>query len=245
LVGNRRSGTIRKARADLEVAKAEARNAEITYQRIKGLAERDVLPKQDLDNATATLDTANARVRAAEETLNLAVAGPREEDIAEAKATLRANEAALALAQRELDDARLFAPADGIIRDRTLEPGDMATPQKTVYTLALTDPLWVRAYVSEPDLGKIRPGMKAEIHTDSFPSKEYDGWIGYLSPTAEFTPKSVETTEVRSHLVYQVRVFVKNPQGELRLGMPATVMVPLDQPVPAKEPGTADAAEGH
>ncbi len=106
----------------------------------------------------------------------------------------------------------------------------MASPQRPVYTLALTDPIWVRAYVQGPDLGKLKPGMAAEASTDSYPGKHYRAWIGYISPTAEFTPKSVETTEVRSNLVYQVRIFVCNPQDELRLGMPATVTIPLGQP---------------
>jgi HlyD family secretion protein len=106
----------------------------------------------------------------------------------------------------------------------------MASPQRPVYTLAMTDPLWVRVYVKESDLGRIRPGMRAEVATDSYPNKRYNAWLGYISPTAEFTPKSVETTEVRSSLVYQVRIFVCNPQGELRLGMPTTVMIALGQP---------------
>ena len=160
--------------------------------------------------------------------------GPRAEDVAAAVATLKANEAALALARKQLADATLYAPADGVIQDRILEPGDMASPQLPVFTLALTDPVWVRAYVQGPDLGKIHHGMNAEVTTDSYPGKRYRAWIGFISPTAEFTPKSVETTEVRTKLVYQVRVFVRNPQDELRLGMPATVTIPLDQPQPGR-----------
>jgi HlyD family secretion protein len=106
----------------------------------------------------------------------------------------------------------------------------MAFPQTPVYTLALTEPLWVRAYVEEPELGRVWPGMRAEVHTDSHPGKSYDGWLGFISPTAEFTPKSVETERVRTDLVYQVRVFVCDPQNELRLGMPAWVTLTLDQP---------------
>ena len=105
----------------------------------------------------------------------------------------------------------------------------MASPQLAVYTLALTDPLWVRAYVQGPDMGKIHPGMRAVVTTDSYPGKRYRAWLGYISPSAEFTPKSVETTDVRSKLVYQVRIFVCNSQNELRLGMPATVTIALDQ----------------
>jgi len=160
------------------------------------------------------------------------VLGPRLEDIAAAKATLRAYEAQLALAQRDLADANLLAPSDGVVENRLLEPGDMASPQKPALTLALDDPLWVRVYVAETDLARIRPGMKAEVSIDGFPGRTYAGWVGFISPTAEFTPKSVETAEVRTKLVYQVRVFVRNPRGELRLGMPAVVTLSLDQPTP-------------
>ena len=106
----------------------------------------------------------------------------------------------------------------------------MASPQRPVFTLALTNPIWIRAYVPQTDMGKIFPGMRAQINTDSYPDKTYEGWVGYISPTAEFTPKSVETPEVRTELVYQVRVYACNPRNELRLGMPATVTIPLDQP---------------
>jgi len=193
--------------------------------------------KEDVAAAKATLDAARAALKAVQEALNLAVAGSRKEDVAAAKATLGAEQAALDLARRHLTDAGLYAPADGIIRNRILEPGDMASPQRPAYTLALNDPVWVRAYVSEPDLGKIWSGMTARVTTDSYPDKDYTGWVGYISPTAEFTPKAVETQQVRTSLVYQVRVYVHNPAGELRLGMPATVTIPLDQARPA---GTAD-----
>jgi HlyD family secretion protein len=99
----------------------------------------------------------------------------------------------------------------------------MSSPQRPVYSLAITDPKWVRAYVSEPDLGQTRPGMKAAVVVDSFPTRRFEGWIGFISPVAEFTPKAVQTEELRTSLVYEVRVFVKDPSDELRLGMPATV----------------------
>lgn len=220
---------IRKAKADVAAGEAEARNAQLTFQRVTNLAAQQVLPPQQLDDATAALDAAAAKLNAARQTYELTVLGPRKEDIAAGQATLRAYEADLALARHQLADAKLYAPTNGVIQDRILEPGDMASPTKPVFTLALDDPLWVRAYVAEADLGKIRPGMKGEVATDSFPGKRYDAWIGFISPTAEFTPKTVETTEVRTKLVYQVRAFVRNPKGELRLGMPAVVTIPLDQ----------------
>ncbi len=219
---------IRQAQDLLEEARAEETIAWLTYKRLKKLLPRKLVSKEDVDNARAAAQAATARRKNAEEALSLAIEGPRKEDIAAAKAQLTALRAQLALARHDLEDAHLYAPANGVVRDRILEPGDMATPQRPVYTLALTDPLWARVYVSEPDLGKIRPGMAAEIKTDSFPDKHYRGWIGYISPTAEFTPKTVQTEELRTHLVYQVRVYACNPQGELRLGMPVTVTVPLD-----------------
>ena len=120
----------------------------------------------------------------------------------------------------------------------------MASPQRPVYTLALVDPVWVRVYVEEPDLGRIREGQRAEVHTDSFPDKHYAGWVGFISPTAEFTPKPVETRELRSQLVYQARIYVCNPAGELRLGMPATVNVNIEA-APVAGPGCPEAEPEH
>jgi HlyD family secretion protein len=237
LVAGNRPQEIRKAKADLEVARADAVNARLIAQRVRELRAQSVNSQQELDDAQAALNAAEARLQAAQEAYDLMVIGPRQEDIASAKATLQADEAELALAQCELADAKLYAPASGVVQNRILEPGDMASPALPVFTLALNDPVWVRAYVAETDLGKIQQGMKAEVSTDSFPGKRYTGWIGFISPTAEFTPKSVETQDVRTKLVYEVRVFVHNPQGELRLGMPAVVTIPLAQPAPAATGG--------
>jgi HlyD family secretion protein len=99
----------------------------------------------------------------------------------------------------------------------------MSSPQRPVFSLAITDPKWIRAYVAETDLGKIHPGIAASVMVDSFPNRRFAGWIGFISPVAEFTPKAVQIEELRTSLVYEVRVFVKDPSDELRLGMPATV----------------------
>src|SRR5437763_506745 len=161
--------------------------------------------------------------------LDLVLIGPRKEDIAQAEAQLRANEAQLAYLRRQLADAELLAPTAAVVRTRIMEPGEMASPQKPVFSLAITDPKWVRAYVSEPDLGRVSPGMAASVVVDSFPERRFEGWVGFISPVAEFTPKAVQTQELRTSLVYEVRVFVQDPGDALRLGMPATVYLPLDQ----------------
>lgn len=234
LQAGNRPEEIQKARADADAAGIEANNAERTYRRLQQLLAEKAVTKQQADDAKAAAAGAKAKYQAAQATRRLAELGPRVEDVAAAQATLKASEAALAIARKQLADASLYAPADGIIQNRILEPGDMASPQLSVYTLALTDPIWVRAYVQGSDLGKIGNGVSAEVTTDSYPDKRYRAWLGYISPSAEFTPKSVETTDVRSNLVYQVRVFVCNPQNELRLGMPATVSIALDQPQPTE-----------
>jgi len=220
---------IQKARAEADAAKATAKAARDTYLRLQKLLDRKLASLEEVEAAVSASDTAQARVKAAEAALALVLAGPRQEDIAKARAELRLRKAELALVKVQLADTSLYAPVDGIIRDRILEPGDMASPQTPVITLALIDPIWVRAYLPEPALGRIAPGMRAEIHTDSYPEKSYVGWIGYISPSAEFTPKNVETPELRTRLVYQVRIYACNPNSELRLGMPVTVIIPLDQ----------------
>src|SRR4029077_14721094 len=172
---------IAQARANVESAKANVVKAKSNYERLKSAAEISAgraVRQQDVDDAKAALDVAQAQLAVNEKALELAVIGPRKEDIAQIEAQLRANEAQLALLRQQLVDAQLFAPLDAVIRTRILEPGEMASPQKPVYTLAITDPKWVRAYVSEPDLGKVHPGMSASVMVDSFPKRRLEGWVG-------------------------------------------------------------------
>lgn len=244
LLAGSRPEQIAAAKARVRAAKAALQDAEQTYRRTEALARTRYVSQQKLDNVEAKLKSSRANLDAQQQELTLAIKGPRQENIDEARAQLQANQAALQLAKRELADTKLYAPASGVIRNRILEPGDMAFPQTPVYTLALTKPLWVRAYVPEPELGKIALGMRAQVTTDSFPGKVYQGWVGFISPTAEFTPKQVETTELRSKLVYQVRVFVCSPQNELRLGMPATVRIPLHRSLEASSLRSVNPCQG-
>ena len=223
---------IAQARANVESAAADAANAKLRDDRLKNLNESSAgraVVQQDLDSANAALDVANARLAVNQKALELELAGPRKEDVAQAEADLRADEAQASLLQQELADAELVAPQNGVIRSRLMEPREMASPQKPVFSMAIIDPKWVRAYVDESDLGKVHPGMAATVITDSFPDRPLDGWVGFISPIAEFTPKEVQTEELRTSLVYEVRVFVKDPGDELRQGMPATVHLSLKQ----------------
>ena len=221
---------VAQARANLALAQADARQAQDNYLRIQQVFRSSsgrAISRQDLDNAKAQSDVSQARVAVNRKALELAVIGPRKEDIAQAQAMLAADRANVALLEQEVADATLKAPLDAVVRSRIAEPGDMASPQKTALTLAITDPKWVRAYVSEKQLGLVHSGMTATVQVDSFPNRRFDGWVGFISPVAEFTPKTVETPDLRSSLVYQIRVFVKDPDDDLRLGMPATAYLPL------------------
>jgi HlyD family secretion protein len=227
---------VEKARAVTASAAANLKEAELVLARKQALMLTNRISQQEVDTAKARVQTWQSARKAAEEELSLAIEGPRKEDIAAAKASLAALQAAKGMAEQRLIDTRLLAPAEGIIRNRIVEPGAMVQVGAPVLTLALANPLWVRAYVSEPDLGRVLEGMRAFIRTDSRPDKVYVGWVGFISPTAEFTPKTVETTELRTKLVYRVRVFASDPDQELRLGMPVTVqvMTKQEQAVPAQ-----------
>ena len=131
----------------------------------------------------------------------------------------------IAVLEHQLSEAQLKAPVNAIVRARLMEPGDMAAPQRPVYTLAIANPKWVRAYVAEADLGRIRPGMPATLTIDSQPGQPLSGKVGYISSVAEFTPKTVQTEELRTALVYEVRVLADDKADRLRMGMPATVRI--------------------
>ncbi len=223
---------IAQGRANLESARTEATRARQQHERLGGLSQRSegrAVSQQDLDNIRAVQDVAEARFIAAQESLELLIAGPRKEDIAEAEARLRVAEAQLAFVRHTLEETELVTPADGVVSTRIMEPGEIAFPQRPIISLAITDPKWVRAFVSEPDLGRVRPGMAVSVAADSFPNRRFDAWVGFISPVAEFTPKAVQTEDLRTSLVYEVRVFVKDPSDDLRLGMPATVYLPVPQ----------------
>jgi HlyD family secretion protein len=230
---------IRQAAALRDEAQVAVQDARQVYQRQQDLVARNFVSQQQVDSARYALDAAQKRLTAAEEAHRLAVLGPRKEDIAAAEASLAAQDAGVARLRHDIAEGELRAPSAGIVESRVLEPGDMASPQKPVLTLALTDSMWARVYLPETALGRVPKGARATIRTDSHPDKAYAGWVGYVSPTAEFTPKSVETEELRTSLVYQARVFACAGKEALRQGMPVTVTIAYDQP-----PGTGSPCAG-
>lgn len=221
---------VAQVRSRVTEAQADAARAERELARLQEISAttqgRGVSP-QDLDRARTSVQIAAARVQEQREALRITELGPRGEEVSGAAAQLKASQAQLALLQHQIRQGELRAPTDATVRSRLLEAGDMASPQRPVFALALTEPKWIRVFVSEADLGKVRPGMAARVFTDSRPDRPLEGRIGFISSVAEFTPKTVQTEELRTSLVYEVRVLVTDAGNELRLGQPTTVRVAL------------------
>lgn len=214
---------IAQARAQLSSAQASAELAQQTLSRLIRLRNTGTASVQSLDQARSEAAAANATVEQSKAALQLVEAGSRAEDIASAEAQLASVEGSLAILRYQIDQGQLKAPVEAVVRSRLHEPGDMISSSTTIFALALTDPKWIRVYASETDLGRIKPGMAAQVFTDSQPDEPIAGKVGYISSVAEFTPKSVQTEELRTSLVYEVRVTVDDAADALRLGQPVTV----------------------
>ncbi|MCX2981008.1 secretion protein HlyD [Halieaceae bacterium IMCC14734] len=219
-----RTQEIEQARALTEKAEAALEDAELELQRQRKLVVQKMSSQRTLDRTLSMRDQSAAQLQANREALALAVEGSRMEDIAAAQAAL-----AMASAQREqavtqVDDTRLVAPSKGIVMSRIHEPGAMVMAGTPVYALSLTETVYVRAYVDEPRLGLVKPGASVRVTSDSSGVK-YQGQVGFISPRAEFTPKNVETTALRTDLVYRLRIVVTDTDNGLRQGMPVTVLL--------------------
>ncbi len=223
LKAGNRPEEIAQARALVAERQATLTNAKIIKSRAEALLKSPAGSQKIMDDAMAAERQADASLNSAREALRLQEIGFRAEDIALAKSQFDERKANLQVVERQLADADLIAPSDGTVLSRVREDGAIVQAGETVYVLSLTSPVWVRTYVSEPDLGRIKPGMEVSVHTDTPGGKVYKGKVGFISTAAEFTPKTVETTELRTALVYRIRVVVDGTADELRQGMPVTV----------------------
>lgn len=220
---------VQEAYANVNEKEVAYNNAKKRLERQTELYERKWVSKQAYDDAFAQANEAQAQLETAKQALKLKIEGFRSEDIEVAKAQFETAQVKLAIATTNLEDTTLVAPSDGYILTRIREPGSILSMGAPVYSLSLIDPIWIRAYISEKNLGHIKPGQKVFIYTDSYPDKPYTGQIGFISPQAEFTPKNIETTELRTELVYRVRIIVQEPGDFLRQGMPVTVKLKPQQ----------------
>lgn len=194
---------VREAEANLEAVRVNYANAEKIFNRRQKLISDGGVSEEDLQNTETSKDVYAANLKQAE--------------------------AALAIALTNLQYTEVFAPTEGTILTRIREPGSVVNVGDPIYTLSITSPVWIRAFVAEPDLGLIYPGMAATVHTDTPNGKVYEGHVGFISPVAEFTPKTVETTQLRTDLVYRLRIYADNPDRGLLQGMPVTVHLKIRQ----------------
>ena len=196
------------------------------YDRQLPLYRSHAISDQQFDDIRFAYESARAKVANATAALELKQKGYQSEDIDQAKSALDALTAMLAKQSLDRADAQLTAPYDGILLLRIKEPGAVVGYGEPVVELAQNDSYWVRSYLEEPDLGKIREGMAAEVYTDSNPDHPYRGTVTFISPTAEFTPKSVQTPELRTDLVYRFKITLESTDTGIRQGMPVTIKLP-------------------
>ncbi|MEQ1108843.1 HlyD family efflux transporter periplasmic adaptor subunit [Acinetobacter seifertii] len=221
---------ISQAKAQLASTQADLDKASKNLQRLQILVNSTdgrAISQQELDYAQSNKNSAKAAVRERQANLELIIKGARKEDREATKAQYEVTKANLDLINYNRTQAELKSPVNAVVRARLQEVGDMTTAQKAVYTLALTDPKWVRVYANEKDLSSIHMGGTAQVIRDAYPNQPINGKIGYISSVAEFTPKTVQTDEIRTTLVYEVRVYVNDPNDQLKMGQPVTVKVPL------------------
>ena len=216
-----RKEEIAQAEAVLRRIEAEANRLEIDFGRQQQLFKKEVISARDFDVSRAAYESSQANVREAQERLKLLRSGPRKETIDQARARLRSAEAVLALAETRLGYATLVSPVNGLVLSKNIEPGEQVAVGTPVITIGLLEEVWLRAYISETDLGRVQLGQKATVTTDTFSGKKYQGIISFISPEAEFTPKSVQTEKERVKLVYRIKITIPNRDGELKPGMPA------------------------
>lgn len=219
-----RAEEIALAQANVRQTEAIYRNAEEDYRRQASLLSSGSVSEKLVHGARTTRDVAKANFDAANSTLTLKRNGARREDIAVGQRRVQAVQATRSRIETALEDTRLLAPIDGVISTRNKEIGALVTPANTIFSISIRSSIYVRAYVSEPMLGRAAVGTLVQLKTDSR-DKTYHGRVAFVSPRAEFTPKTVETEDLRSDQVYRIRIIVTDADSALLQGMPVTVSI--------------------
>lgn len=217
-----RKEDITEAERKTEALTTQAQLAARTAARLENLAKADAASEQALDDARFAAKTAQEELAAAKAQLSRLHAGLRPQEVAKAEAAAAAaREEVRSITYRMEKASVLRAPIAGVVRSRLAEPGDMASAARTVFKLSVTDPKWVRAYVTEAQLGLVKEGSRALVMTDT--TEPLEATVAFISSTAEFTPKTVQTEELRTALIYEVKLTLADPENRLRLGQPVTV----------------------
>jgi multidrug resistance efflux pump len=242
---------VSQAKADLDTVLADATNAEANFRRVEKLYQTGDMSRQALDEARSKRDQAAGRTEAARQRLELLQAGSRaedirsaeeryrqakaaadmtrrgyrKEDIAEARAKLAAAKGQLEEVKVRLREMEVRASADSRVEVVSVRPGDLVPAGRSIVTLLESTQLWVRIFVPEPELGRIAVGQKAAVTIDTYPGRQFDGYIEQISSRAEFLPRNIQTRDDRNHQVFGVKVRLDNSSGALKPGMAATVLL--------------------
>ncbi len=234
LLAGSRPEELREAEAALQQAQHDFENKQIQHERMKTLYEKRVIAKESQDNAETAYKVAKSSVERAKESYLLVQEGPRKEDIEDARAQVEQTRASLKFAETQLAYTVLFSPMSGVIHVKSAEIGEVVNPGTSVLTLVDIENIWLKSYIPEPDLSRIKWGQEVVVTTDVRPRKEYRGRISFISSQAEFTPKQIQTEKERVTLVYRIKVDIANPGRELKPGMPADGKILLQSSVPIK-----------
>ena len=226
--GSRRE-EVAQGEALLARAEAEAARVAADYQRQEALFAREVIPKRELEAARAAHDQARASVRERREALQLLRKGARRERIDEARARHAATLARLSTAKERSGYATLSAPISGVVLSKAVEPGEQVAAGTPVVTLGDLGECWLKGYIPETELGRVKLGQRARVTTDSHPGRVFEGKVSFISSEAEFTPKSVQTEKERVKLVYRIKITLANPDMELKPGMPADAEIEVGE----------------
>jgi HlyD family secretion protein len=221
LAAGSRPQEIARARAAVAAAQAEADRLSRDFDRATALQARDSISRQEFERVKAAFEVAEERRKEARESLLLVEEGPRKEQIEQARARVRQAKEALELARTRLSYAAVASPLAGVVLSKNVEPGDYVAAGSPVVTVGDLANVWLRAYIEETDLGRVKVGQQVDVSADTYPGKKYAGLISFIAPQAEFTPKSVQTRKERVKLVYRIKVAIANPSMELKPGMPA------------------------
>jgi HlyD family secretion protein len=234
LLAGSRPEEIREAAAALRQAQFDFENKKVNYERITSLFERGVIPKETLDNTEAVFKIAKAAVERAKENYQLVKVGPRKEDIEDARAQVEQAKANLKLIETQFSYTTLYSPLSGVVLVKSGEIGEVVNPGTPILTLADIENVWLKAYIPETDLSRVKWGQEVSVTTDLKPQKIYRGKISFISSQAEFTPKQIQTEKERVTLVYRIKIDIPNPEKELKPGMPADGQILLDTSTPRK-----------
>ena len=218
---------IAQAEAVLVQAQAELVRAETEWHRDRDMVAQDLISAREAETSRAAYEIAQGRTSEAREHLTMLRKGYRTEQVEQARAQLKVAEEALAQARINLGYTLLTAPMDGMVLSENVEPGEYVAAGTPVVTIGRLDPLWLRAYIAESDLGRVKLGQAARVTTDTYPGREYPGTVTFIAQDAEFTPKNVQTEQERVKLVYRIKITLPNPDHELKPGMPADAVIDI------------------